>query len=259
MRSNSLALRLVLSLLVVLLGSGSSFGQTHRILFVGNSYTFYNSMPRIFQAMAESRFPDQQFETKFVGGGGATLEKHWEVGQALREIQTGQWDYVVLQEQSTLGSKNLSDKNSWKQFNKYSRMFAEEVKKSGAETIFFMTWSRRDSRDQQEYLTTAYTNIANELNCKLAQVGTVWDSLRETETIDLYNEDGSHPSVEGSYLVALTLLSTIFEIQPQDTPGSLSGYKILRGGAIAKVESNLCDFPIATVQAIEKAVNYQYN
>ncbi len=254
-------LRFALGLLVIAAINGHSFGETgtaSRVLFIGNSYTYYNSMPQLFKAMAENRFPDIRVETKFIGGGGATLKKHWQIGQALEEIKTGRWDYVVLQEQSMLGSKNPAAPKNWRQFHKYARMFDREIKKSGAETVFFMTWSRKDARQQQQYLTAAYMNIAKELNSKIAPVGLVWDRVRENEHIELYAAGGSHPSVKGSFLAAMTLFATIFDVQPQGTPGSLDGYEILRGGTLAKEKNNLCDLSEATVRVIEDAVRQQY-
>ncbi len=251
-----LILRSALSLIVLLLVSGRSSGDTN-VLFVGNSYTYYNSMPQIFKAMAENLYPEQSFEVKFIGGGGATLKKHWEVGQALAEIQTGKWDFVVLQEQSSLGSKNLKNSKSWGPFYNYSRKFAEVIKKHGGTTVFFMTWSRRDSRPQQRYLTTAYQTIARELESPLAPVGLVWDSIREHEGIDLFLKDGSHPSVEGSFLAALTLYGTIFDTIPSNTSGKLEGYEILRGGALAPEKSLLSDLPAVDVLLMEKAVAKQ--
>lgn len=258
LRFEKISLRLLLPLIVIFLFTGSSLGAT-KILFVGNSYTYYNSMPQMFKAMAENLYPDQIFEVKFIGGGGATLEKHWEVGQALQEIQTGEWDFVILQEQSSLGSKNLADSKSWDQFYQYARKFDGEIRQSGATTVFFMTWARRDSRQQQVYLTTAYQTIAKELGSLIAPVGMVWDNTRDENGVELYIKDGSHPSVQGSYLTALTLLATVFKTQPQNTPGKLAGFEILRGGSLAAEKSILSDVLDAVVIIMEKEIQGQMN
>lgn len=234
--------------------AGNAAPATH-VLFIGNSYTYYHSLPQMFKAMAEEQFPDQQIRVEFVGGGGATLRQHWEIGQALAEIRTGDWDYVVVQGQSKLGLANLTDGKSPDQFDKYARLFAQEIHQSGAQTVFYMTWSRRNSPDQQQFLISAYGDIAVELKSKVAPVGMVWAEVRDREDIELYMPDGSHPSEAGSYLAALTLLATIFEIEPQGISGYLSGHEILRGGVLAEEESVLCDLPQPTVAEIEAAVS----
>ena len=228
--------------------------NTHRVLFVGNSYTFYNSMPSMFEALAEAHSPDQQIETRFIGGGGATLEKHWEVGQALAAIQTGAWDYVVLQGQSSFGARRPSDAKGVKQFHKYVRIFEKEIRDNGGQTVLFMTWSRQDAQDQQEHLAVAYQAIGQELGCKVAPVGVAWDQLRDNRALELYDEDGSHPSVVGSYLAAMIILATISGDAPEASPGLLTGYEILWGGEIAGQKSTLCDLPEPVVRLLETAV-----
>ena len=133
-------------------------------------------------------------------------------------------------------------------------MFAKEIKQQGAEPVFYMTWSRENSRDQQKYLTYAYMTIVKELNSKIAPVGLVWDKLRGNSDINLYEKDGSHPSASGSYLAATTLFATIFDTVLTSVPGHLEGYKILRGGKIAEEKSTLCSLPGTTVITIQDAV-----
>ncbi len=232
--------------------------KTLRVLFIGNSYTYYHSMPQLFKAMAINRFSDDQFEVKFIGGGGVTLKQHWEENLALQATKTGRWDYVVLQEQSMLGSAVIEDGRSYvgrpDQFFKYARMFVKAIKQQGAEPVFYMTWSRKNSRDQQKYLTYAYMTIAKELNSKIAPVGLVWDKVKGNSDVNLYEKDGSHPSVSGSYLAATTLFATIFDTAPTGVPGYLEGYEILRGGKVAKEKSTLCNLPRTTVKMIQDSV-----
>lgn len=75
-----------------------------KVLFIGNSYTDYNDMPRqIFAAKAAAA--GLAVEVTAVTGGGWTLSEFAdpedEVGCCLRDVVEGQhYDYVVLQEQS---------------------------------------------------------------------------------------------------------------------------------------------------------------
>lgn len=130
------------------------------VLFIGNSYTYYHSMPQIFKAMTESRFQNRRVNTTFVGRGGASLEQQWKEGEALRQIQTGKWDYVVLQEQSMLGDEIIENGKSFVRspdlFFEYARKFVEQIQQNGAKPVFYMTWAREDRPDQQKYLTYAY-------------------------------------------------------------------------------------------------------
>ena len=229
--------------------------KSYHILFVGNSYTYINSLPQMFKAIVKYQFPNYPVKVKFIGGGGATLKKHWQVGEALNEIKSGYWNYVVLQGQSMLGSSNLTDPDSPKQFYKYARKFDAEIKTSGAKTVFFMTWSRKYLPEQQKYLTKAYKNIAKELGSLLAPVGIVWEILRKNSGINLYRSDGSHPTRTGSYLAALTLFETIFHIVPRNIPGRLYGHRILRGGKLSPQKTCLCNLSKEKVVLLKQAVN----
>src|SRR5215216_2269984 len=81
-------------------------GPLH-VLFIGNSYTFVNNLPRLVAALAANEA--RPLQTESVTEGGATLKLHWQKGDALRAIRQGHWDYVVLQEHSTLGSKVVTN------------------------------------------------------------------------------------------------------------------------------------------------------
>lgn len=253
-----LLIPVLLFLLLPKAHSASSGVDSTSVLFIGNSYTYYHSMPQLFKAMVKNRFPDHQIETKFVGHGGATLKQHWEEGRALHEIQSGRWDYVVLQEQSMLGEEILENGRSYvrspDQFVKYARKFELEIRRSGAETVFFMTWSRKDRPDQQKYLTYAYMSIAKETGSLIAPVGMAWESLRKNTPFELYENDGSHPSVYGAYTAALTIFTVLFEIDTAGIPGRLEEYEILRGGKISDTKRALCNVPDQDAKRIQNTV-----
>ena len=65
-------------------------------------------------------------------------------------------------------------------------------------------------------LINSYKKIGNELNIRVSHVGTIFYKIySEYENeINLYHEDGSHPSELGSYIIALTHYATIFNLSP---------------------------------------------
>ena len=74
------------------------------ILFIGNSFTQRNDLPGLLAAMAQER--GVRIRHNLISAGGASLRTHWNAGRAAKEIEAGDYDYVVLQEQSTLPVKN---------------------------------------------------------------------------------------------------------------------------------------------------------
>ena len=242
---------------VTLSWSQSMVSDTTKILFIGNSYTYYNSLPELVKRMAQEKFPNQVIETQLVSQGGMTLKRHWEEEKSIQAIRSGHWDFVVLQEQSKLGmGVVINDDFYFGQtdlFYEYARKFDEEIKKVDAKTVFFMTWSRSDNPEEQEILTYAYSSIAKELDAILAPVGLAWDQLRTNTTFNLYVADGSHPSPMGSYLAATTIFSTLFEVSPLGFSGKVYG-KILSSSGEPSIETkSLTAISMADAQAIQTA------
>jgi hypothetical protein len=75
-----------------------------KVLFVGNSFIARNDLPGLIARLAAAR--GKPLEHRLISAGGASLRTHWNAGEALKAIQGGRYDHVVLQEQSTLPVKN---------------------------------------------------------------------------------------------------------------------------------------------------------
>ena len=235
----------------------TSAPDTTRILFIGNSYTYYNSSPELLRSMVRQKHPDQEIEVQLVSQGGMTLERHWQQDRTHEAINSKDWDYVILQEQSKLGMPVIIDQEIYfgqtDLFFNYARKFDTEIKKAGAKTVFFMTWSVKSRPEEQEILTYAYASIAQELNATVAPVGLVWDVLRETDQFDLYDVDGSHPSAHGSYLVAATMYATMFKEDPAGLSGVIAGKRLTSSGASTLARQELVNISDADARMIQKA------
>ena len=74
------------------------------ILFIGNSFTQRNDLPGLTAVMAHDR--GVRVRHKLISASGASLRTHWNAGRAVKEIEAGEYDYVVLQEQSRFDEHN---------------------------------------------------------------------------------------------------------------------------------------------------------
>lgn len=228
-----------------------------RILFIGNSYTYYNSTPEVIKELIHEKFPDQAVEIQLISGGGMTLADHWQNQGTVETIRTGNWDYVVLQEQSKLGMGVMIDNEMYfgqtERFFEYARKFDTEITNANAKTVFLMTWSARDQPNEQAILTHAYTTIAKELGAIVAPVGLVWDELRTNPKIDLYSDDGGHPSPLGSYLSAVTLYATLMADDPFGLSGTVTGYRLSSSGEPSLDKEVLINLATEDAQLLQKA------
>jgi hypothetical protein len=187
-----------------------------RVLFIGNSYTFYNGgVDAVLQALAAAK--GKNFECSSSVSGGKTLQWHWEEGDARAAIARGGWDYVVLQDYST---RPLTDEPA---MLKYAKLFNAEIKNAGAQTVLFMTWARFHQPENQRVITRAYDAIARELNALVARVGPAWERMLEQRPgLKLHMEDRSHPTPAGTYLAACVFYATLTGDSPQGLPATVT-------------------------------------
>jgi hypothetical protein len=179
------------------------------ILFIGNSFTQRNNLPALLTELAAAR--DLAIRYELISQGGASLRNHWNASRAAKEIESGGYDYVVLQEQSTLPVKNA------KRMAENVRLFDDVIKRTGSKTALYMTWARRNTPEAQQAITEAYNTIGAELGAIVVPVGIAWKHfLAGHDRPVLHDRDQSHPTLAGSYLAACVFLVTLLQKNPVD-------------------------------------------
>ncbi|TMC84861.1 MAG: hypothetical protein E6J06_05415 [Chloroflexi bacterium] len=194
-----------------------------RILFLGNSYTSVNDLPVMFANLAWSG--GHRVETAMQAPGGWGLSDHDLSQDTPTELASKPWDFAVLQEQSQIPSVE-----SFRQAQMYpaARDLVGMIRAANAKPIFFVTWARQggwpeyrmpDYASMQSSIDDGYSLIARELQAALAPVGYAW-MARVTESLDpdLWQDDGSHPSIAGTYLAACVFYARIFGQSPVGLP-----------------------------------------
>jgi len=208
------------------------------VLFIGNSFTARNDLPGLIGRLAEAR--GHALAHRLISAGGASLRMHWNKGEARREIERTRYDYVVLQEQSTLPIKNAA------RMHESIRLFDEAIRSVGEaansadcpKTALYLTWARRNApADAQQAITDAYMSIGREIGAIVVPVGIAWQrvltgvspsaasrgSNLAAATIVLHDKDQSHPTLAGSYLAACVFFSTLFGQSPEGIDGHIPG------------------------------------
>jgi hypothetical protein len=191
-----------------------------QILFIGNSFTNRNDVPGMLERLGASASPARHIQTRRVIGNGVALKAHWDRAVAREEIKRSAWDYVVLQEQSTLPLKNRA------RMHEYVRLFDQEIREHGAKTVLYLTWARLLSFDRQHELTDAYATIGQELRALVVPAGVAWQrAFAEHPGLTLHDKDKSHPNPAGSYLAACTFYAALFNKTPAGLTGDFPGLK----------------------------------
>ncbi len=219
----------ILLLTIAILLFKISFSQEEiRVLFLGNSYTYVNDLPKIIKDIAINE--GKVFTYESVTPGGCTLFQHLDSQTSMSKIRQGNWDYVILQEQSQLPVidyyRHNTLKPSYKSLHDSIMLYNPKAKVVG-----YMTWGRRyggqqcvnfgdglycsanfvDFNHMQDSLTAAYCENAYATNSYVAPVGEAWKSALAAEpSLVLHSSDNSHPSYDGSYLAACVFYSVFW-------------------------------------------------
>ena len=190
-----------------------------RVLFIGNSYTYTNDLPHVFKALASSG--GESVDTGMVATGGATLAMQAASADTATAMASKQWSVVVLQEQSEIPA---IEEFRQQQMYPAARRLVSMVRGAGARPVFFLTWAHRDGwpenglpdyASMQSAIDDGYLTIAAGQKTAVAPVGYAWWTLLAQEpAADLWLDDNSHPTPEGTYLAACVFYATIFDRTP---------------------------------------------
>ncbi len=198
--------------------------QTYRLLFVGNSYTYYNDLWDLVTQAADS--VGYSLEIDHVTQGGYYLDQYTNPAdpfgaQLEAYLAENTYDAVFLQEQSTCPMQN------YERFEAAVIALNDMVKENGAKTILYQTWGRRadsptlsalrwTNQSMTEGLIKGYADAAKAIDAAVSPVGAAfYDVYTNHPEIELYDPDTTHPSLAGSYLAAMCHLATFTGVDPQ--------------------------------------------
>lgn len=208
----------------------TSWSQTEKVLFIGNSYTGYNNLPNLTALVANGAGDTLIHDAHTPGGN--TIQMHANNPAAIAKIYSNDWDHVVLQCQSQEPSFPLSQVQT--QTFPYAASLCDTMRANNACTrpIFYMTWGRENGdasncaawppvctyEGMDSLLYQRYMQMGDDNEAYVSPVGAVWNFVRTNyPSWDLYTSDGSHPSQLGSYLAALSFYTIIFEKSPMNS------------------------------------------
>jgi len=200
-----------------------------RVLFIGNSYTYVNDVPRTVAGLAGASGNVLHYEQHTEGGW--TLEMHWNSDITLKKIRKGGWDVVVLQEYSQRTS--YEEKDICVISYPFAKLLSEEIQHNNpnAKIQWYQTWGRpygdQDRCEDIPQVCTfdgmqdAITETYSAYGCmfKPGKVAPVGEAFREfqkmagDEFFTLYNTNGvsdHHASPKGSYISACVHFSTLY-------------------------------------------------
>lgn len=206
-----------------------------RILFIGNSYTYYNNLPEIVEAIAEAA--DVRIESELIAAGGLSLADHAASEDVRSAIHEGDWDFVFLQEQSSFGEVFLVDGEFRVRPSTRWRSGAETLsrwtKESGATPVLLAHWAREPFPEDQSTIDRNVVEGAAAIGACFLRLSPARRVAEETlSRSELYDDDGSHPSPAASYLAAAVIVRALLPNGLTSAPPSVSGELIEADGGL---------------------------
>ena len=205
----------------------------HAVLWVGNSFFYYNNGINNFMAQlaraSGSGLVERHTMATISGGGidwhdvdsylkpGARVGSYSFVGDnEVRFNKDGrQFDTVVIMDCSQCPIhpqlKGI--------FHDYAKKDAEAARRNGVRPVLFMSWAYKDKPAMTAQLADAYTTEANANDMLVIPAGLAFArAIARKPGLELYQPDKRHPSRAGTYLAACTALATLTGKSPVGNP-----------------------------------------
>ena len=176
--------------------------EIKRVLFIGNSLSYSNDLPKMVISLTAGR--KIAFQVESVAKPNYSLEDHWNDGEALHAIRQGGWDVVILQQGPSALPESRENLLTW------ARKFNEVIRQAGAVPAFLAVWPSKDRIGDFDRVLESYRLAAKETAGIFIPAGAAWRAALH-ESVPVYGPDGFHPSRQGSYLAALVIVGALCE------------------------------------------------
>jgi hypothetical protein len=189
--------------------------KIEEILFIGNSLTYYNLgisyHLNLYSANDSLSFKPLIQELAFSG---YSLAVHLVNEQTLSKVNERSWDVIILQENTAVAvNDGMATLESIKAFK-------ELVGNKGTIIYLLMPWPYKDQPEMAIPIKKTFEDAAQAIGATIIPVGEVWKAINQegNPDIDLYDADGLHPSLQGTFFAASMCYSSIYNRNPSENP-----------------------------------------
>jgi len=198
--------------------------DTCEILLIGSSYFNYNNLRNLIKNLADSS--NKKIYIEMHGQNGMYLSDHAASPATEAKINERDWDYIILQGVGVLVAYPDSFPDD---HPVYPALVTLRNKiHANCETtkmMFQMPWAYEDGMTWYQNWTDTYEDMqihiydntlqySDEIGFEIAPVGWAWYAVLEEYNYPLHYlhmSDWNHPSIKGSYLMACTIFSSVFQ------------------------------------------------
>lgn len=187
-----------------------------KVLFIGNSITYFNDMPFLFRNIANNK--GKNVSVTMYAPGGTGIVNHYQDPNVYSLIDNGNWDYIILQPGSgeSAGASWPVDTTIYRtrilldsiySRNECTKVFLYEIPYGVPSSTEYATYF-----SVQTMFRDSITKMSDSLNIPLVPAGECarahYSVAQDLMLHNSYND--IHPSIYGSYLVAASFYTSIF-------------------------------------------------
>ena len=154
-----------------------------RILFIGNSHTYYHGLPAwVAQIASEEGY---ECDVTMLAHPGWYLHQHVKEPEVRFNIKYGHYDYVVLQEHS----HPFDDIPG---YIEAATTLSGWIREAGSKPVIYGTWARKTEKSVQETMNKVNRQLAQDLDALYAAVGEAWWPYKESNNqVEMYDQGRS--------------------------------------------------------------------
>jgi hypothetical protein len=207
------------------------------VLFVGNSLTYVNDLPATVAAIGATT-GDVIRVSSAVGPDLALIDHLNGASDAVAQLRRGGWALVVLQQGPTPAGICRDSLVLW------AAGFAPYLRGSPARLALLMPWAGVTHQDLFDEVRVSFEAASVGVGGVFMPAGEAWRSiLQSNPDVQLYGDDGFHPSPAGSFLAALEIYERITGRDARTLP------------AQAFVAGRPLSLPEATIRVLQRAAH----
>lgn len=190
-----------------------------RILWVGNSFTYFDSAHVKLQAIAEGEGRAVEINAQLQGG--YSFQRHLYRDQTMSAIMYYVYDVAILQDQSRHLALYAQAPERCALISKDAQELTDRIHiySPNAQIYLEQTWAFEDGdfggfgswETFDKLLQEGTAMVARNIGAKVDPIGEAFRICRETHPeIELYTPDRKHPSAYGAYMKACVTYIAIF-------------------------------------------------
>lgn len=177
--------------------------QAQQILFVGNSLTYTNNMPKMLEYIGKQH--GVTIKTKSLCFPNYAIIDHINEGKLQKLLAKKQFDYLIIQQGP------FSQAEGKRMLIQDGATIQALCEKYNTKLSYFMVWPSVRYYHTFDKVIENYKSAAKQNNAFLFPAGNIWkeyNTYKDKES--LYGLDNFHPSTAGSFAAALTIFHQLY-------------------------------------------------